>query len=478
MKSKPVQVLYCEEVNEYELDLRGQGDALSIALKRTIAFEGSRKIFLNSTPTVEKYGIIEHWYERGTQKECYVPCPECGHFQTLSDLQFRYVGAKPEEVRKVEYECIECKALWSESQKSEIISQYEWRAKNPAALIDSYSVWQAYNLGNSWIEIVREYLRVKDDPQKLKTYWNQTLNKSWVDRSATDWTRIYDRRENFEQGVIPKPCVILTASVDVQKDRFEILVCAHAPSQEVYAIDYFFIPGGPRDEAAWQRLSDFLRQSYKRADGRELSLSALAIDSGYESHAVYSWARRQNSEKVFVTKGSNNFLAPEVHAPSFADINFRGEKIKNGVKLWQVGVSRLKGEVASLLSLRPEVRKDAQGIEEQIFPARYLHFPMLDEDFFKSLCSESVVTKSRRTGGRGISAAWVKHYERNEVLDLMVLQLFLSRVLGLDRFSAEVWARLEKSISGVEEKLKRERHAPTPQKRRAARVVSRGVEFD
>lgn len=61
MKSKPIARLYCEEVNEYPFDVSGQGAPLDIALKRTIAFEGVRKVFLNSTPTTEKYGLIESW---------------------------------------------------------------------------------------------------------------------------------------------------------------------------------------------------------------------------------------------------------------------------------------------------------------------------------------------------------------------------------------------------------------------------------
>lgn len=475
MKSKPIARLYCEEVNEYPFDVSGQGAPLDIALKRTIAFEGVRKIFLNSTPTTEKYGLIESWYARGTQKECYVPCPECGHMQVLSDLQFRYVGTKPEHVKKVDYECIECKALWPESAKYEIIGQYEWRAKNPDALIDSFAVWQAYNLGNSWVEIVREYLRVKDDPEKLKTYWNQTLNKSWVDRSETDWTRVYDRREDYQIGVVPKDCLVLTATIDVQKDRFEVLVCGHTRTQEVYAVDYFFIDGGPQNEAAKNRVIDFCRSRYKRADGFDLELNAVAIDSGYETQAIYELARRINSEKIFITKGQNNFLAPAVHAPSFVDLNYKGEKLKHGVKLWPVGVSQLKGEVSSLLRLRPDVEKTDTG-EVQKYPPRYLHFPQFDEDFFKSLCSESIIQTQKRQGARKVSAAWVKHYERNEVFDLMVLTLFLSRVLGLDRFTDALWDSQERAISGV--KPDHANITNAPRRQRFARVISRGIDID
>lgn len=475
MKSKPIARLYCEEVNEYPFDAGGQGSPLDIALKRTIAFEGVRKIFLNSTPTTEKYGVIESWYSRGTQKECYVPCPECGHYQTLSDLQFRYNGTKPEHIKRVDYECSECKALIPENKKFEMIRAYEWRAKNPDALVDSFAVWQAYNLGNSWVEIVREYLRVKDDPEKLKTYWNQTLNKSWVDRSETDWTRIYDRRENYEIGVVPSACLVLTATIDVQKDRFEVLVCGHTKTQEVYAVDYFFIDGGPQAESAKNRLSDFTRTKYKRADGKFMDISAIAIDSGYETQTVYDWARRQNSQKIFVTKGQNNFLAPAVHAPSYVDVNFKGEKIKNGVKLWHVGVSQLKGEISSLLRLRPEVEKTDAG-EVQKFPVRYLHFPMFEEEFFKSLCSESILQTSTKKNAKRVQAQWVKHYDRNEVFDLMVLTLFLSRVLGLDRFSDAVWAMQERAIIGPTQSANNA-NAPRPKPQRA-RVISSGLDID
>lgn len=56
---------------------------------------------------------------------------------------------------------------------------------------------------------------------------NTTLGETWVDKGeALDWQRLFERKENYPIGVVPFGGLVLTAGVDVQKDRIEVEIVA------------------------------------------------------------------------------------------------------------------------------------------------------------------------------------------------------------------------------------------------------------
>ena len=65
-------------------------------------------------------------------------------------------------------------------------------------------------------------------------------------------------------------------------------------------------------------------------------------------------------------KGVDNSLVA-LNSPTKVDINFKGKKITNGVRLWKVGVSILKGELYGWLK---KIRN-----EDGTAPHGYAHFP-------------------------------------------------------------------------------------------------------
>ncbi|GFR03608.1 phage tail protein [Trichonephila clavata] len=74
----------------------------------------------------------------------------------------------------------------------------------------------------SWKQAVEDYLHAKENEQLLKVWINTTLGETWVDKGEVpDWKQLFERRENFPIGMVPKSGkIVLTAGVDVQKDRF------------------------------------------------------------------------------------------------------------------------------------------------------------------------------------------------------------------------------------------------------------------
>ncbi len=85
LRSKTVQRVACDEIDEWPLDLDGQGDPMEMVDARQISFHatGDYKKFEASTPTIKGQSRIDSAFESGDQRYWQCPCPHCGTFQRL-----------------------------------------------------------------------------------------------------------------------------------------------------------------------------------------------------------------------------------------------------------------------------------------------------------------------------------------------------------------------------------------------------------
>jgi phage terminase large subunit GpA-like protein len=73
---------------------------------------------------------------------------------------------------------------------------------------------------------------------------------------------------------------VLTAGVDVQRDRWEIDIWAWGRGLESWAVDHHVIEGNPASEEDWERVTEYLQRRYTQAwHGGSMGLSAISIDS-------------------------------------------------------------------------------------------------------------------------------------------------------------------------------------------------------
>jgi phage terminase large subunit GpA-like protein len=91
---------------------------------------------------------------------------------------------------------------------------------------------------------------------------------------------------------VPDKGLFLTAGADVQKDWIEIDVWAWGRRLESWLVDHVVIEGGPGDPACWQQLTELLGRTWRHESGEHLTIARLAIDTGFETSAVYGWARQ------------------------------------------------------------------------------------------------------------------------------------------------------------------------------------------
>jgi phage terminase large subunit GpA-like protein len=260
----------------------------------------------------------------------------------------------------------------------------------------------------------------------MVTFVNTTLAEAYEDSGeAPGWEALMNksRLENNKANEVPANVCFLTAGVDVQKDRIELEVVGWCADKQSYSIDYRVLLGNTTLPEVWDALGDVVNETWMRADGAEMQLKRMAVDTGYNTTEVHAFCRKFSSSRVIPIKGQDSLGLP-VSPPRQIDYNRNGKKIGR-LKQWNVGVSLLKGELYSWLLLEPK--------PEGGFPPCYCHFLQYDQKYFEGITGEQYLPKTHK---------WKKVYERNEPLDCRVYARAAANIVGLDRMKPEQLMRM------------------------------------
>jgi len=445
LRSMPIKNLMLDEVDAYPEDVDGEGSPIELAKKRTGTF-ARRKIFYVSTPTYKGTSNIERLYSESDQRRYHVPCPFCDHYQPLkwSGIKWKRDGAGAPVPESARYQCEACEELIPEHHKSTMLARGRWIADNPDATIAGFHLSALYSpLGwYSWAEAVSDWYKAQKDPNRLKVFVNTVLGETYEIKGedTPKWKEIYARRETYPLGSVPLRAVFLTAACDVQKDRLEVTV-AGWNRKEMWIVDHQELRGDTSQPAVWLELDKVLANSWTHESGAALSISILAVDSGFNTTRVYEYVRRHNPRQVIPIKGQDELPMP-IGAPKALDIKINGRRIKRGVRLWSVGSSMLKAEVYGRLK---HDRPTDERVESDGYPPTYVHFPQLSEEYFRQLTAEQLVYKADRNGkGR---YRWVKTHPNNEALDLVCYNIAALYAHGANRWGDQQWRQLEAMLT-------------------------------
>jgi phage terminase large subunit GpA-like protein len=433
LASRPIRIVLCDEVDRYPSSAGTEGDPIRLAEKRATTF-WNRKIGLTSTPTITGISRIENAFEGSDKRRFFVPCPDCGEYQFLRWAQVIWREDHPETA---EYSCEHCGCLWDDIKRNRAVSRGEWRATAEFNGIAGFHLNEIYSPWVKLSEMATSFLEAKrGGREQFKTWVNTSLGESFLEQGdAPDWKRLYDRREDYKPGIVQRGGLFLTAGADVQKDRIEIEVVAWGRRRVSWSIDYVVVPGDPFLEKTWEGVTDVLNRRFHTETGIEMAISRFAVDTGYATHEVYTWARQQGWNRVMAVKGQEKG-AVAVGQPHTVDIQRNGKRIARGARFWPVATGLLKGELYGCLRLdRPT---DESGEE---FPAGYCHFPKYDDEYFKQLTAEELKSAKTRTGYT--RTEWQKIRERNEALDCRIYNRAAAALFGIDRFSEKSWRTLE-----------------------------------
>jgi phage terminase large subunit GpA-like protein len=463
LRSTPARYIFLDEVDAYPASADEEGDPVTLAEARSLTFAHRRKVFLVSTPTIRGLSRIEREYEASDQRRYFVPCPHCGHAQWLKFDRLRWQKGRPETA---EYHCEGCDQPIGEHHKTAMLEAGEWRATAVAA--DPTTV--GYHLSAlyspigwlSWERIVRSWEAAQGSDEAIKAFRNTILGETWVETGeAPDWQRLYDRRERWKSGTVPTGGLFLTAGADVQKDRIEVDVWAWGRGLESWLVDHVVIEGGPDRHNAWSELTSLLDRSWPHERGAHLRIARLAIDTGYEAPAVYSWSRAQGFGQVSPVKGVEGFnRSSPVSGPTFVDATEGGKRLRRGARLWTVAVSTFKAETYRFLRLERPTEEGEAGPSRQwrgvsrpnaegaAFPPGSVHLPhWVENEWLKQFVAEQLVTVRTKRGFARLE--WQKLRERNEALDCRVYARAAAWIAGADRWTDEKWRDLEDQLGAA-----------------------------
>lgn len=446
LRSMPARYVFLDEVDAYPASADEEGDPVGLAEARSLTFAHRRKVFLVSTPTIRGVSRIEREYEASDQRRFFVPCPHCGAMQWLRFERLRWEKGKPETAA---YHCDACDEPIEEHHKPAMLAAGEWQAT--AEPRDARTV--GFHLSalysppgwKSWADIARDKETATGSDEAERVFRNTVLGETWIETGdAPDWQRIAERREDWPAGTVPAGGLFLTAGADVQKDRIEVDVWAWGRGLESWLVDHVVIEGGPARPEAWDALTALLGRSWQHAGGAELGLARLAIDTGYETAAVYGWARSVGFAQVAPVKGLEGFnRASPVSGPTYVDATAGGKRLRRGARLWTVATSTFKAETYRFLRLaRPAAEELADGAA---FPPGTVHLPgWADTEWIRQLTAEQLVTVRNRRGFAKLE--WQKLRERNEALDCRVYARAAAWIAGADRWPEATWADLEAQL--------------------------------
>ncbi len=420
LRSMPARYLFLDEVDAYPMDIDAEGNPIQLAMRRTATYKRNRKVFIVSTPTIKNFSTVEDYFEKSDKREFHCPCPHCGHKQTIAWKRIHWPEGEPE---KAFMKCDACEKKIAESHKTRMLKEGEWIAQADGRytgfhLSSLYSPAGWYSWADAAIDFVEARHKGIED---MKTWVNTVLGETWEEEGETVSHHVLmDRREDFGE-TIPAEVRILTIGCDVQQDRLEAEIVGWGEGEESWSLEYRILPGDPAGDEVWQDLADLITARYPTTDGRELSVSMTAVDSGYLPKRVYNFAETMGAH-VVPTKGVAG-TGRQIVETSLTRLKRLRKRPTVGVKPELVGVDEAK----IVLYRRLMQTKAGPG---------YCHFPEdRDQEYFVQLTSEKLVTRYRK--GRPI-LEWVQERPRNEALDCRVLAHAALLLHGLEHLSRPV----------------------------------------
>lgn len=434
------------------------------------------KIIFISSPVIESMSRIYQKFRAGDQRLYFIPCPHCGHFQTLEWDRVLWpkrpecqetAGQQLARCSEIGMQCIACEQLIREQAKGRFLSEGLWlatqgredfaargfdsgdlKAMAPIFSEMGRAVYVSFQLsslyapwgwkGASWPDLAMAYEQAKGDPDKHKAFVTTRLARPWKDNAQRPEAEVIaDRREDYPLGVVPTGAAFVTVFSDVQKDRLEYEALAHGPQGETWSIEYRVIEGSPETQAPWDELRRVLYRSWPTEGGMTLPTHALGIDTGYMPKLAEAFAyaesrpavnasgyRINHPRTVVLTKGATRGWSRAVESYS----PYEAAHKRGGLYIFHLGTSFLKARLYEHL-------RNSDGYGKCHFPAVY------EMPYFDGLTAEELVIDRGKSVFRKVGNA------RNEPLDARVGNMALAEMLALHRLTEADWkARVAATI--------------------------------
>lgn len=416
LRSDHLPYVICDEVDAFPWDVGSEGDPMTLIENRQRTFTRA-KTYCVSTPTLEGQSRIDLLYSRSDQRRYHVPCPHCGEAQALEfggegkahGLKWRTAPENPGEpitVLSAWYVCAHCGAEVQEKHKPDMLAAGRWVARRPHRKhhrgYHLNALYAPAGLGLDWVKIAQKWLDVQGDTAELKAFVNTYLGEVWKELGdSIEAASLLARLEAYALAELTVH--LITAGVDVQKNRLEATLVGWSAGEEAWVIDHLILEGDTTQPHVWQELHDALT---------EAGVHLAAIDAHYNTSVVHDFCEKRRWAVAII--GMPGFGRPLVEDERKRAQRLRARR-KRARPSEPIGVDQAKTLIYGRLNLAER-------------GAGYIHFPRepaFDDEYFAQLAAERLVTKVR---GTRPFKEWVQLRPRNEALDCLVYALAAARL--------------------------------------------------
>ena len=407
LRGHTVKFVFADEVDSYKTT--AEGDVISLVDMRLESYTDS-KLVIGSTPTDEN-GAVSIAYSQSDQRIFEVPCPSCGAFAEILFKDIRWDrGPEGEHLPDTaHWVCPSNGCVVEHDNKAAMVRAGRWRATRPEVTGHQgfrLNAFYSPHPKQSWAYLVRKHLAADKRPEDRQVFVNTSLGEVWThDDDGLDDDALFSRREPFSLETIPPEVLLLTAGVDVQRDRLECTTLGFGREMDVYVLDHRVFYGQAETETPWRELDSFLLRRWAHPHGGTMPFEAVAVDSGNGEHTelVHNFTRPRRGRRVLSIKGKPGKGVASIQPSSTQS------------HLFLVGTDGMKSKIHHRLEAGAGIR-----FSDSLTPS-----------YFEQLTSEQRVV--RRSRGREV-VQWekIRGSIRNETLDCLAYAWAIRDLVRLD----------------------------------------------
>ncbi|WP_342361395.1 phage terminase large subunit family protein [Terrarubrum flagellatum] len=347
--------LYVDEADGMEVT--SEGDPIDLAEKRTLSF-ADRKIIIGSTPTDDIRTFVGKLYAKSDQRVFRVPCPHCGHRFEILWEHIQYPPGKPEEAYCVCPSGNGC--VIEDRHKLAMVEAGDWEITRPE--VKGHAGFRLNALVSlfanaAWGNLAREYEDARAaGPYKLMVFYNTVLGLVWTDAvdsldenklmaRAEPFALVWDEKKSRWREDIPREVLYITAGVDVQTDRLEILFVGWSRNQRWF-LGHEVVRGATNLQSTWDELDALLKTQWTHPLGGKIGVEAAAVDSGdgNRTQDVYNFCGPRSGRKIIAIKGREGPI-------DVLKATTSKKARRSGARLYIVGVDQVKADLISSTSV-------------------------------------------------------------------------------------------------------------------------------
>lgn len=424
----------------YSLDT-AEGDSVGRLRYRAKSFDNGKGIIFS---TVTEEGDLMHEMEKAA--DCiyspHIPCPHCGAYQPLfffkgnkyrslsgDECSGGYVTwnkaleiGKYERAKSAGYQCGECDAVWTNSEKNEAMQKCVVGADRE--LVEQGEnrfiwLWRIHEIrgSGSMEKIVLEFFDAKESgkPANMQSFYNNALALYWSQIIAKpDDSSVRASVIEYDRSRVPDEAVALICTVDQQKYGYWYNVRAWANNETSWKLEHGFV-------STEAELDQILFERTWPSQHGQMGIWRIGIDTGggmndesgiSSTEWVYQWyfKNMRRRGQIILCKGSSTRLPEEIKIGDPILTLPSGKKLPQSLRLVLIDTNKVK----DLLFYRV---KQATA-ETPICPAYVSHEEK--DEYFKQLTSEHKVLEGRRV-------IWKQNGSQdNHLLDCEAMQMAIS----------------------------------------------------